>query len=183
LPATPGGTSELEYEVRVAASPETVFSYFTDPAKMVQWFGAEATLDPRPGGICRIAFHATQPRVDFAVETFGGEQQQAESAGGNVIGAMLGEFVEVDPPRRIAFTWGWELELLALPPQSTAVEVSFIPDGDETVVRLVHRKLPIPTVEFHRAGWDHYLPRLSVAAAGGDPGRDPWQAPAATEPA
>jgi Activator of Hsp90 ATPase homolog 1-like protein len=88
---------------------------------------------------------------------------------------MIGEFVEVDPPRRIAFTWGWEAETLVVPPQSTAVEVSFTPEGDETVVRVVHRRLPPPAVDFHRAGWDHYLGRLSIAAGGGDPGPDPWQ--------
>jgi hypothetical protein len=43
-----------EHEVRAAASPEGVFEHFTDPAKMVQRMGTEATLDPRPGGVCRI---------------------------------------------------------------------------------------------------------------------------------
>jgi uncharacterized protein YndB with AHSA1/START domain len=94
----------------------------------------------------------------------------------NPVGVMLGQFVEVDPPRRLAFTWGWELELLAVPPQSTAVEVSFTPDGDDTIVRLVHRRLPAGTVAFHHAGWQHYLPRLAVVAGGADPGPDPWQA-------
>ena len=91
---------------------------------------------------------------------------------------MSGEFVEVDPHRRIALTWGWEDELLAVPPQSTAVEVDFIPDGEGTIVRLAHRRLPAAAVAFHEAGWGHYLPRLEIAASGGDPGHDPWQAPA-----
>src|SRR5436189_249639 len=91
-------------------------------------------------------------------------------------GVMLGEFVEVDPPERIVLTWGWELELLSVPPRSTLVEVSLTPDGDETVVRLSHRQLPADMVAFHGAGWDHFLPRLAIAAAGGDPGRDPWRA-------
>jgi uncharacterized protein YndB with AHSA1/START domain len=89
---------------------------------------------------------------------------------------MAGEFVEVDPPRRISFTWGWERELYAVPPQSTAVEVSFTPDGDETIVHLTHRRLPTAAVPLHQGGWDHYLPRLGIAAEGGDPGADPWQA-------
>ena len=53
------------------------------------------------------------------------------------------------------------------------MEVSFIPDGDDTIVRLAHRRLPAGAVEFHRSGWDHYLPRLAVAAAGGDPDTTP----------
>jgi len=41
--------------------------------------------------------------------------------------------------------------------------------------------------EAARAGhgdvWDHYLPRLAVAAAGGDPGPDPWAAEISSWPA
>ena len=157
MAATPAGTSVVEHEVRVAAPPETVFAYFTDPSKMVQWMGAEATLDPRTGGVCRIAF---QP--------LGGADRTA----------MSGQYVEVEPFSRIALTWGWELELLAVPPQSTAVEVTLRPVGAETVVRLSHRRIPDGAVSFHEAGWTHYLPRLAVRAGGGDPGPDPWEAPA-----
>jgi uncharacterized protein YndB with AHSA1/START domain len=156
---TPSETSAIEHEVRVAARPEIVFAYFTDPTKLTQWMGAQATLDPRPGGVCRIAF-----------------QGSATAPAGETAGVMMGEFVEVDPPRRVVLTWGWETELMELPPQSTGVEVSLTPEGDETVVRLVHRQLPPPAVDFHRAGWSHYLPRLAIVAAGGDPGQDPWQA-------
>jgi uncharacterized protein YndB with AHSA1/START domain len=139
----------VEHEVRVAAGPDTVFDYFTDPAKMVQWMGTEATLDPRPGGACRI-----------------NPSGQA---------AMLGEFVEVDRPRRIVFTWGWEMTLFQTPPQSTLVEVCLTPDGEDTVVRLTHRRLSPETVALHSAGWHHYLARLVRAASGSDPGRDPWR--------
>jgi uncharacterized protein YndB with AHSA1/START domain len=116
---------------------------------MVQWMGTEATLDPRPGGICRInpAGHAV----------------------------MLGEFLEVDPPRRIAFTWGWETALFATPPQSTVVEVSLTPEGEGTVVRLAHRRLQPGAVAFHRTGWEHYLPRLVLVAAGAQADLDPWR--------
>ena len=145
---TPGETSVVEHDVRIAARPETVFAFFTDPAKMVSWMGEEATLDPRPGGACRLSWPGRA--------------------------AMLGEFVEVDPPRRIVFTWGWEHALFEVPPQSTSVEVSFTPDGDGTIVRLAHRRLPSGAVTVHRAGWEHYMERLSTAAAGGDAGPDPW---------
>lgn len=150
MPATPSETDGvLEYETRVAARPETVFGYFTDPAKMVQWMGTEATLDPRPGGVCRV------------------------NPSGHAV--MSGEFVEVDPPRRIVFTWGWETELFATPPQSTIVEVSLTPEGEGTVVRLAHRRLQPGAVAFHRAGWEHYLPRLALIVTGADPGADQWR--------
>lgn len=47
-------TEVLEREVRIAARPETVFSFFTDPVKFIRWKGIKATLDPRPGGIYRV---------------------------------------------------------------------------------------------------------------------------------
>jgi uncharacterized protein YndB with AHSA1/START domain len=175
VPETPAETSVVEHEIRVAARPETVFGYFTDPVKMVQWMGADATLDPRPGGVCRIAFQPSRASAEVTSAALGGGPETAERIERDPAGVMLGEFVEVDPPRRIALTWGWEQELLATPPQSTSVEVSFIPDGEDTIVRLAHRRLPAASVAFHRTGWQHYLARLATAAAGGDPGHDPWQ--------
>jgi uncharacterized protein YndB with AHSA1/START domain len=177
MPATPPATSVLEHQLRVAARPETVFAYFTDPTKMVQWMGAEATLDPRPGGICRIAFQPSQAQVESVARELLGEREQASQANEVEAAAVVsGRYVEVEPYRRIELTWGWEQELLAVPPASTAVEVSFSPDGDGTMVRLVHRRLPPESVAFHRAGWEHYLARLVIAVAGEDPGPDPWQA-------
>jgi uncharacterized protein YndB with AHSA1/START domain len=41
----------VEREVRIAARPETVFEFFTDPDKHLLWMGRRAELDPRPGGI------------------------------------------------------------------------------------------------------------------------------------
>jgi uncharacterized protein YndB with AHSA1/START domain len=141
-------TEAIEREVRIDASPETVFDFFTDPAKMVRWKGVTATLDPRPGGVYRV--------------------QMNEQA------VALGEYVEVDPPNRVVFTWGWAGDDALTPPGSSTVEVTFTPDGDGTLVRLVHSGLPSPeSAEAHGHGWDQYMPRLAIAAAGGDAGADP----------
>ena len=139
------GTRVVAHEVRIDAPPETVFSYFTDPAKMVAWMGESATLDPRPGGMCRIAFPG---------------------------GAAIGSFVEVEPPRRVVFTWGWEERYFDVPPGDTRVEVTLVPDEDGTRVRLTHTKLPPAAVGFHDVGWGHYLERLALSATGRDPGPD-----------
>jgi uncharacterized protein YndB with AHSA1/START domain len=141
-------TEAIVREVRIDASPETVFDFFTDPAKMVRWKGVTATLDPRPGGVYRV--------------------QMNEQA------VALGEYVEVDPPNRVVFTWGWAGDDALTPPGSSTVEVTFTPDGDGTLVRLVHTGLPSPeSAEAHGHGWDQYMPRLAIAAAGGDAGADP----------
>jgi uncharacterized protein YndB with AHSA1/START domain len=164
---TPRATDEIEHAVTIAASPEIVFSYFTDPAKLVQWMGAEATVDPRPGGVFRLVFEPTPEVAAFIAEAAGSRDEI-------VTNAVLGEFVEVDPYERIVFTWGYERELFATPPRSTTVEVSLTPVGKSTQLRLVHRRLPGASVGFHRTGWDHYLPRLAAAASGADPGPDPF---------
>ena len=49
------------------------------------------------------------------------------------------------------------------------------PEGDGTRLHFVHRDLPSEgAAGSHGVGWDHYLPRLEMAAGGGDPGEDPW---------
>jgi len=145
----PRVTELIEYEVRIAARPETVFAYFTDPARMVEWMGTEATLDPRPGGVCRI------------------------DVTGDAV--MIGEFVEVETPHRLVLSWGWERAWFETPRRSTVVEVSFTPDGEDTILRLSHGRLPAVAVDFHRNGWEHFLERLAEVASGADPGPDPWR--------
>jgi uncharacterized protein YndB with AHSA1/START domain len=139
------GGDVVELEVRIAARPEVVFSFFTDREKMIQWKGVEASLDARPGGVYSVD---VTPR-DLA----------------------RGEYVEVVPFSRVVFTWGWVNS--PIPPGSTTVEVSLIPDGDGTIVRLRHRGLAGEAILEHDRGWVHYLARLAIAAAGGDAGPDP----------
>ncbi len=141
-------TGAIEREIRIRARPETVFAFFTDPARMAKWKGVRATLEPYPGGVYRV-----------------------EISGRDVV---RGQYVEVEPPRRVVFTWGWEGTDQAVPPGSSTVEITLVPDGDHTIVRLTHRDLPVEARGLHAQGWDHYLSRLVVAAEGGDPGPDPW---------
>jgi len=139
----------LTQEIRIDAQPETVFSYFTDPVRLVRWKGRAATLDPRPGGVYRV-----------------------EVSDENVV---LGEYVEVTPYSRVVFTWGWENGVL--PPGTSTVEIDLEPVEGATLLRLTHRDLPTPdSVAAHAQGWTHYLPRLAEVAGGGDPGPDPWGA-------
>jgi uncharacterized protein YndB with AHSA1/START domain len=142
----------VEREVRIEASPATVFEFFVDPEKMIRWMGSRAELDPRPGGIYRVEIN---------------EQVIAR-----------GEYIEIEPPGRVVVTFGWEGQEAgsgehSVPPGSSRVEVSLEPDGDGTLVRLRHLGLPEQALEIHGHGWDLYLSRLAEAAAGRDPGPDP----------
>lgn len=77
------------------------------------------------------------------------------------------------PHSRVVFTWGWEAEGHPIPPGSSTVEISLEPDGQGTLLRLLHRGLPADALAEHGHGWDHYLARLATTGAGGDPGPDP----------
>ncbi len=137
-------------ERHIKASPATVFTFFTDPRRWLQWQGVDAELDPRPGGTFRV-----NVRGD---------------------GYASGAFTEFDPPRRAVFTWGWEMPGNPVPPGSSTVEIELVPADGGTLLRLTHRDLPPETGDVHRQGWEHYVDRLAVRAGGGDPGPDPWLA-------
>jgi uncharacterized protein YndB with AHSA1/START domain len=139
----------VEVETRIAASPETVFDFFVEPDKMIQWMGRSARLDPRAGG-------------EFYCDI-------------NAEAIASGEYVAVEPPDRIVFTWGWNGEDSVTKPGSTTIEVLLAADGDGTHLRLIHRDLPTPeSAEKHGYGWRHYMDRLAKAAAGEDAGPDEY---------
>jgi len=142
-----------ERELQIDASPETVWEFLVDPEKVARWKGLPATaFDARPGGTYRI-----------------------EIIPGHV---ASGAFVELERPRRLVYTWGWEPGAdgpNAVPPGSSTVEIELVPAGAGTRLRFTHRDLPgIEAAQSHAEGWNHYLDRLATAAQGGDPGRDPW---------
>jgi uncharacterized protein YndB with AHSA1/START domain len=146
-------TTVYERTLAIDASPETVWDFLVDPEKLMRWKGINADLDPQPGGIFRC-----------------------EVIPGHV---ARGEYVELDRPNRLVFTWGWDGDG-DVPPGSSTIVIELATDGDGTSLRFVHKDLPsAEAIASHAHGWDHYLPRLETAAGGGDPGEDPWvtQAP------
>jgi uncharacterized protein YndB with AHSA1/START domain len=132
--------------VHVEAAPERVFAYFTEPEALVRWMGDYALLDPAPGG-------------EFTVDINGVP--------------VRGRYLEVEPPHRLVISWG-HAGSARLPPGTSTVEVRLTPTAGGTDVEIVHRDLPEPEARGHARGWPHFLKRLAIAAAGGDPGRDPW---------
>jgi uncharacterized protein YndB with AHSA1/START domain len=123
----------LTAAVRIAAPPADIFPYFIDSALLVQWIGEWADLHPEPGGTFALDFASTPVR---------------------------GHYVEVDPPRRVIFTWG-VVGKDSLPPGSTTVEVVLTADGAGTVVELFHHDLPVEEHDSHLDGWTTMLGRLA----------------------
>ena len=130
----------IEREIRIAAPPETVFAFWTDPDRIARWMGRTVTFDARRGGAFRLDYNGS----DIA----------------------SGEVLELDPPHRLVLSWGWEAAGDPTPPGSSRVEVTLTEDGGGTLLRLRHSGLAAEAVEGHAAGWDQFLPGLvSVAAA------------------
>lgn len=143
------GTFTVNSEIRIDGAPEAIFPFLTDPQKIVRWKGVDATVEASPGGVYRV----------------------------NVTGVKhaVGEYLEVDAPRRVVFTWGWEGDE-QLPPGSSTVTIELVSDGESTIVRLTHSGLPEGADAAQLQGWEHFLPRLAIVASGGEPGPDPWVA-------
>jgi uncharacterized protein YndB with AHSA1/START domain len=132
------GTPEpITVSVRIAAPPDVVFPYFTDPGLVTTWLADTADLDARPGGdLCLV--------VD-----------------GN---PARGRFVEVEPPHRVVFTWGIEGND-DLPPGASTVEVVLEAERGDTVVTLTHRGLTGDFRPSHQAGWTQFLGELAALVA------------------
>jgi uncharacterized protein YndB with AHSA1/START domain len=139
-------SSSIHREITIDADPATVFAFFTDPERLVRWMGVSANLDPRPGGL-------------LLVDVANGYR-------------VRGEFTEVVPVTRLAYTFGWEGAKENVPAGSSLVEIDLLPKNGSTLVRFNHSGLPPEAIPNHTDGWNHYLARLALAATGIDPGPD-----------
>ena len=140
-------SDRIVVERTIKAPPENVWPYVSSPDRWLEWQGLEAQIDPTSGGLYRV-----NVRGD---------------------GFACGVVVDVEPPSRISFTWGFDTPGHPIPVGSTLVTIDLIPQsGGATVLRLTHEKIPAMTGPVRR-GWEHYLDRLMVVAEGGDPGPDP----------
>lgn len=139
-------TETLRSEIQVAAPQATVFAFLTDPEKILRWVGTKATIEPHPGGIYLLSMSDTQ--------------------------TARGQFTEVIPVHRLAYSFGWEGNE-TVPPGSGLIEIDLFEKDGGTLVRLTHGGLPNEQERVnHQKGWDHYMRRLAIAVAGGDPGPD-----------
>ncbi|WP_163103376.1 SRPBCC family protein [Peribacillus alkalitolerans] len=137
----------IKKELFINCQPKTLFSFFTDPEKLVRWMGQSVLLDPSIGGKYRIDINGH----DIA----------------------MGEYVEIVPYEKIVMTWGWS-NLTVLPPGSSTLEFRLIPKDGGTLLILTHYDLPEEKIPTHIEGWNHYMLRLQFIAEGNDPGMDPW---------
>jgi len=147
-PPTKGDSRmSVEKTVLVPLSVDETFALLTEPERLRRWQAVTARVELRAGGEYRwtvIPGHTASGKV-----------------------------TEVEPGRRIAFTWGWE-GTDDLPPGASTVTITLEPVDGGTNVRLVHSGLTPEQAAGHLEGWNHYSKRLVAAATKGDAGPDEW---------
>jgi uncharacterized protein YndB with AHSA1/START domain len=121
----------LERTVLIRAKRETVFRYFTDNERFAAWWGAGSTIDARPGGPLRIRY-----------------------ANGVL---ASGEVVEVAPPERIVFTYGYEDPAKPVRPGGSRVVVTLQERKDGTLLHLRHELPDAAARDQHVQGWRYQL--------------------------
>lgn len=121
----------VRYEISIRAPIDDVYRHLTEAEGLVRWMAVEASADARPGGTLRWTHENGA--------------------------TMSGRFVELDPPRRLVFTYGWDDGRLDVPAGSTLVEIDLESTDEGTTLRLVHRKLPDETADAHLNGWTYFL--------------------------
>jgi uncharacterized protein YndB with AHSA1/START domain len=142
---TDGTPTALRVERTYEAPAEAVFDAWTNPEVMRRWWhvGPDwetpvAEVDLRVGG----GFRVTMRRPD-------GQQHTG-----------VAEYTQIDPPRRLAFTWTWEGEEASLGAGSL-VEVEFEEREGATTVVLSHSGLASPeSARSHTEGWEEVLDNL-----------------------
>jgi uncharacterized protein YndB with AHSA1/START domain len=121
---------QLDRSVVIHAKPETVFRFFTDSARWAKWWGAGSTIDARIGGKVRI-----------------------QHPGG---AETLGEILEVLPPGRIVFTYGFTSGK-PIPLGSSRVTISLEACDAGTRLHLLHEFADAAARDEHIQGWRFQL--------------------------
>jgi uncharacterized protein YndB with AHSA1/START domain len=141
----------LQLQRRFDAPPERVFDAWTNPEVLRQWWSAgdmtpgEVEIDLREGG-----------RYRLSMVTSSGETH-----------TVSGEYKEIRPPARLAYTWAWEMGPAVMDTEPvTLVEVDFEEDGDGTTVTLTHTGFSgAQTRDLHTQGWSGTLDNLARVLA------------------
>lgn len=137
------GDLTLEIKRVLPAAAPVVFGAFADADELARWWG--------PAGF-------TIPSIDFDPRTGGSYRIEMQPPEGDPF-YLSGEFREVDPPARLAFTFTWE------DPDpddvETLVELSFRDLGESTEVVMSQGRFKTEARrELHRNGWTESFDKL-----------------------
>jgi glutathione S-transferase len=131
------------------APPERLFAAFTERALMQGWYGPEGM---------------TVPHCEVDARVGGGYRIEMHGAEGNV-SIVTGVFREIEPPRRLVFTWGW-LNGAGRNPE-TVVALTFTPRDGGTDLELIQTGFLKEEFRLgHIEGWNSAFRALESALAG-----------------
>ncbi|HXP88184.1 MAG TPA: SRPBCC domain-containing protein [Bryobacteraceae bacterium] len=128
----------LDRTIVIRANPETVFRFFTDSERWAKWWGAGSTIDAQPGGKVYI-------RHPNGIE-------------------VLGDVLDVHPPERIVFTYGYGSGK-PIPAGSSRVTIRLEPDESGTRLHLRHEFADAGPRDQHVQGWRFQLSLFSNVVA------------------
>ena len=126
----------------IAARRETVFRFFTDSPRFAAWWGEGSTIDPRPGGAVLIRY-----------------------PNGVVAG---GQVVEIVPPQRVVFSFGYESGQ-PVPVGGSLVTITLEPAPAGTRLHLRHELPSAAARDAHVQGWRYQLAVFANVAARHEP--------------
>lgn len=147
---TNSGPDEIVSEIQIAAPPERVFQALVAPEQVVKWWGQKGIY------VCK-EFHA-----DLRA---GGKWRSAGIDGRGNPFEITGEFVEIDRPRVLAYTWvaTWTGDL------KTLVRWELEPSGGGTLVRIRHSGFGgRPEMGQNYRGWPRMLGWLQALMERGE---------------
>jgi uncharacterized protein YndB with AHSA1/START domain len=121
---------ELERTVVIHARPAEVFAFFTDSSRWARWWGAGSTIDPVSGGAVLI-------RYPNGVE-------------------VVGDVVDIAPPRRLVFTFGFASGA-PIAPGGSRVTITLTSHREGTVLHLSHAFADGHARDLHVQGWRYQL--------------------------
>jgi uncharacterized protein YndB with AHSA1/START domain len=128
----------LDRSVVIHAPRENVFRFLTDTPRWATWWGAGSTIDARPGGAVLIRYP-------------GGTE-------------VSGEVIELKPPERMVFTYGF-VKGTPIAPGSSRVTIRLEPHGLGTHLHLTHEFADEPVRDEHVQGWRYQLALFSNIVA------------------
>jgi uncharacterized protein YndB with AHSA1/START domain len=137
----------LTFKRRLNAPPAKVYAAWTDPEKIILWFGRsdakrdsfQAEIDARIGGRYRVSFSTDTEYYEVG-----------------------GVYREVVPGERLVFSWAWH----STPERESQVTVSLKPDGDGTLLTVHHEQLFDQAArDGHERGWLGSLDKLEKYVA------------------
>ena len=136
-------TKALRLVRTIPASPERVFEAWTSSEQMKRWTCPDPTA---------------RVEVDIDLRVGGRHLIRMEVEGGPF--TAFGTYREIDPPRRLVYTWQWKQPHPMM--VETVVTVEFLPVEGGTEIRLTHEGFPASSDrDGHETSWKMCTAKLA----------------------